>query len=131
MKIYLIVIWLILIPINLLSQNDSVVIREFAQSESVSIISLIANPEKYYDKRVRLKGYFINDFEGTAIYLGREDYDNGLYKNAIFLILDNSDYKYFHKEYITIDGIFIKENGHMGLFGGILKDIHILSSKYH
>ena len=131
MKIYLIVIWLILIPINLLSQNDSVAIREFAQSESISVINLIANPEKYYDKRVSIRGYFINDFEGTAIYLNREDYEYKIYQNSIFLILNNSDFRLFHKEYITIDGIFIKGNGHMGLFGGMLKDINILSSRYH
>lgn len=131
MKIYLILIWLILIPINLLSQNDSVAIREFAQSESVSIINLIANPEKYYNKRVSIRGYYINDFEGTAIYLNREDYEHNIDQNSIFLILNYSDFQFLHKEYITVDGIFIKGNGHMGLFGGMLKDINVLSSKYH
>jgi len=39
------------------------------------------------------------------------------------LIGKGSDYQFYNKEYVTLNGTFIKGNGHMGLFSGMLEDI--------
>lgn len=40
--------------------------------ESVSIIQLICEPEKYHDKKIEIKGFAEISFEGTALYLCKE-----------------------------------------------------------
>ncbi|WP_291134339.1 hypothetical protein [Flavobacterium sp. UBA7663] len=126
---------LIFCSANAFSQNDTISvprkIKEKPTSEYLSIISLIASPEKYYGKRVSVTGYMITEFEGTAIYLSREDFDNRIYKNSIFLLIGKgSDYQYYNKEYVTLDGTFIQGNGHMGLFSGMLKDVGYIIRKH-
>lgn len=49
----------------------------------LSLIQLIANPEKYDGKRVQVVGFLRLEFEGNALYLHEDDYKNGIYGNAI------------------------------------------------
>lgn len=128
MKNSLMIFVLIFCSIKTIAQNDKIAspkqIEESTKTIEVSIITLIANPEKYYGKKVTIIGYMSAEFEGTAIYLSREDFDNHIYKNSIFLLIGKgNEYQYYHKEYVTLDGIFINGGGHMGLFSGMLKDI--------
>ena len=46
--------------------------------EDVSMIQLIANPQVYDNKRVRITGFLHLEFEGDAIYLHREDFSYAL-----------------------------------------------------
>ena len=70
-----------------------------------------------------------SEFEGTAIYLSREDFDNRINKNSIFLLIDSNNYQLYHKEYVTLDGTFTNGSGHMGLFSGMLKDVEYLHKR--
>lgn len=54
--------------------------------QDVSLIQLIAQPEKFEGKRVRFIGFLRIEFEGNAIYLHREDFDHGITKNGLWLI---------------------------------------------
>jgi hypothetical protein len=56
-----------------LSQDDS----------SVSLIQLIANPEKYDGKQVEVIGFLRLEFEGNALFLHQEDYEHRICRNAI------------------------------------------------
>jgi hypothetical protein len=134
MRNSLMIVLLIFCSIKTIAQNDTIAepkqIKERPKTVEVSIITLIANPEKFYGKRVTITGYMSSEFEGTAIYLSREDYDNQIYKNSIFLLIGKGDnYQYYHKEYVTLDGIFIEGNGHMGLFSGMLKDVSYIRKR--
>jgi len=42
--------------------------------EDVSLIQLIANPQAYDGKTVRITGFLHLEFEGNAIYLHNEDF---------------------------------------------------------
>lgn len=53
--------------------------------QDVSLIQLIAQPEKFEGKRVRFIGFLRIEFEGNAIYLHREDFDHGIEKNALWV----------------------------------------------
>lgn len=92
--------------------------------ENVSLINLISDPAKYNGKEVSVAGYLVLDFEGTAIYLSKGDYDNGIYKNALWVTISLPDSKNFDHKYVNIQGVFdSKMRGHLGLWPGSLKDI--------
>ncbi len=106
--------------------QDSVISsRDF----SVSLVRLVATPEKYHGKWVQVVGYLNLEFEGNAIYLHREDYETGNLKNGIWVNIPKdlktklalSEYS---KHYVIMSGCFdMNSTGHMGMFGGTLNEI--------
>lgn len=94
----------------------------------ISIINLIANPEKYHNKEVIISGYLNLQFEGTAIYIHKEDFDNGLRKNGLWVNFFNEikkeELSNAHGNYVMIRGLFdMERKGHWGLWSGTIKDI--------
>jgi hypothetical protein len=90
----------------------------------VSLVNLIANPEKYDGKRVSVKGFLALEFEGNALYLHKEDFDNRLYKNGLWYAGETLESKKYDRKYVNIEGTFsAAERGHMGLWSGTLKDV--------
>ena len=93
----------------------------------VSMIQLIANPEKYDGKFVRVIGVGNIEFEGNCISLSKEDlkYRVG---NSIWIEL-GKDFSYkevaqYNGEYVIVEGIFDKDDrGHLGMFYGSIKQI--------
>jgi hypothetical protein len=95
----------------------------------VSLIQLIANPEKYHGKHVQVVGYLNLEFEGDAIYLHQEDFVNNLIKNAFWVdfserIKQEKKLADYNKKYVIIIGLFdMNLKGHMSLFSGEIKNI--------
>ncbi|MCL5772915.1 MAG: hypothetical protein M1536_00850 [Firmicutes bacterium] len=94
----------------------------------VSLINLIATPEKFHGTKVRVKGFAVIRFETTAIYLSSNDFHHGITKNSVWLKIDKYkigwDYKKYNKKYVLVEGIFDKNyDGHMGLSSGSIKQI--------
>ena len=94
----------------------------------VSIVRLITSPEKYHDKKIQVTGYMNLEFEGDAIYLHKEDYEKSLLTNGFWVSfsdkLDRREIQKLNKGYVLIEGTFDMNNrGHMGLFGGEIKEI--------
>ena len=100
----------------------------------ISLIRLIATPEKYDGKQVRVIGYLNLEFEGNAIYLHKEDYSKALSTNGFSVdftkkIVDKKNLYNYNKSYVLIIGTFdMNDKGHMGLFGGKIKNITRLDS---
>lgn len=93
-------------------------------TEQVSIIDLIANPEKYQGSQVIIGGFLSLEFEGNAIYLHRDDFENRIYKNGLWCTIDLVKYKVFDEKYVIIEGNFdAKDKGHMRLWSGTINDI--------
>jgi len=95
---------------------------------NVSIVRLIATPEKYHERKVQVEGFMNLEFEGNAIYLHEEDYEKGLTKNGFWITfsgkLDRKEINKLNKGYVLIEGTFSKDrHGHMGLFGGEIYEI--------
>jgi hypothetical protein len=44
----------------------------------VSMVQLLATPERFHGKRVRFTGFVHLAFEGNGIYLHKEDFDHGI-----------------------------------------------------
>jgi hypothetical protein len=108
-----------------------------AQPEDVSIIQLIAAPEKYNGKFIRTSGYLHNQFEDSAIYFAKTDADYLIGENGLWIAYAENVQKqplnrnkkvdslrYFDCKYVLIEGFFNKDaHGHMGAFAGSIERV--------
>lgn len=97
--------------------------------ENTSLIKLIATPEKYDSKTIQVIGYLHLEFEGNALYLHKEDFENSLTENAFWVNFSKKLTKKinimdYNDKYVIIIGTFkMDSKGHMGLFGGTIDNI--------
>jgi hypothetical protein len=106
----------------------------------VSLISIIANPERYDGFYVQVTGYLHLRSEDFGLYLSKTDGDYLNGKNAVWVsfaqnvrkvpivLLGQKDtsnsIQYFDGKYVTMTGVFDKSHmGHMGTYSGTLRDI--------
>ena len=92
----------------------------------LSLVQLIANPDRYEGKRVRVKGYCHLEFEEQSLYLHREDADLMNTSNAVWLELEASDVDQAkpNEQFVLVEGIFTgKSRGHLGAWSGTIRDI--------
>jgi len=97
----------------------------------VSLINLIATPEQYDGKLVRVTGVAKVEFENSGLYLSRDDYKNAITKNAVCLTLDEKllgttyeNLKKSNGKYVLVEGIFnSKKKGHFDRYSGTIDNI--------
>jgi hypothetical protein len=98
-----------------------------AEIPEVSLIQLIASPERYDGKRIMVQGFALVEFEGNALYLHKEDKDFGLSKNAIWLEVPEekeASWKLHSGSYVLVVGTFRAANrGHWDMFSGAIEGI--------
>src|SRR5476651_1122654 len=90
----------------ILPNGDSVVLYK---SKEISLISLIATPDKYEGRSIRVIGYLHLEFEGNVLYLHKDDYNNAIDKNAIWVEVKRSamdSLKKYSDHYVIMEGIF-------------------------
>jgi hypothetical protein len=96
-------------------------------AEDVSMVQLIATPEKFDGKFVRVFGFLNLAFEGDSLYLHREDVLQNLVRNGVWVDRTEAmtrDEKKLNGHYVLIEAVFdAQSHGHMGLFGGTLRNI--------
>jgi len=111
-------------------------VQEYGKILHVSLINLIATPEKYHKKWVRVQGVAKFEFEGNALFLHQEDYKAGT-KNAVWLSPDAATLKVdeatlakdFNSKYVLVEGIFdMNDHGHMDLFSGSISHVSRIMS---
>lgn len=102
-----------------------------AEVRDISVIQLIATPERFDGQRVRVIGYLRLEFEGNALYLHREDYENRIWKNGVAMDLTDAQLNKAAKinnGYVMVEGTFsASRKGHLELFQGSLHDISRLA----
>jgi hypothetical protein len=105
----------------------------FAQKTTVSIIQLIANPEKYDGQVVRFEGVTNIEFEGNGIFLSKEHWKAHVNSFAIWMDLSDEltkGRKWLNGKYCIVEGKFsATDRGHMGLFMGSLSDITMFARR--
>ncbi len=128
---FILFVTIILSSLSFLLSQDS-----DSQCENVSIINLIATPEKYNEKMVCFSGFLHLEFESYGIYLTQNDIQYRMSKNGIFIYgVDESLYK-FNDKYVYIEGKFINSieskdsryKGHPSLFSGLIRGARIVST---
>lgn len=94
---------------------------------NVTLVQLIASPEKFDGKLIRVIGFLRLEFEGDVLYLHREDYEYAILGNGIWVEVTPEMTKRKAKlnmHYVLLEGIFSsKERGHMGMWSGTIKKI--------
>lgn len=95
--------------------------------EDVSMVQLIANPEKYDGTAIQVIGFVGLEPEGTAVYLHKEDHENGLTRNALGLDVSDEilkERKKYDRKYVIIRGTFnAKSKGHLSMNSGTIENI--------
>ena len=99
----------------------------------VSLVSLIATPEKYDGKYVRVLGvgYLDSKYSIHAIYLTREDKLKANDANAIFLYFSSRGTMTdrLNNRFVVAQGVFrSNEKGHLHVFSGSLIDVDRLET---
>ncbi|PYL97885.1 MAG: hypothetical protein DMF18_01205 [Verrucomicrobia bacterium] len=96
--------------------------------EHVSLVALIANPEKYDNHHVGVEGiaYFDSKNGINGIFLTREDKENANGQNAVFVVFTASvkNPDQFNNRFVLVQGRFdAQDKGHLGSFCGTVKDV--------
>lgn len=93
----------------------------------ISLIQLVASPEKSTGKVVRTIGFLHVEFEGNAIYVHREDYEKRLSKNSLWIDASPemmTEMKKMSDHYVLIEGVFAPgDRGHMDMNSGAIVKI--------
>jgi hypothetical protein len=103
------------------------------RTESVSLIRLIANPERYHGKKVRVIGFARLQFEGSGVYVHEDDYRHGITRNGLWLgsfasrqgrqPTDPISIK-GNDKYAIVEGTFDMNNhGHRGMWSGAITNV--------
>ena len=100
-------------------------------TQDVSVIQLIAQPEKFDGKRVRFIGFLRLEFEGNVIFLHREDFNRGISRNGLWVNVPSDMTKHQQDEvnmhYVICVGVFrAGMHGHMGMFSGEIDEVRRL-----
>lgn len=106
--------------------------RNGEKMKVVSMIELIANPEKFDGQRVIAQGFVRLEFEGTGLYFHEEDYRYGLRNNGVALGIPRAERDQAEKcnlKYCTIIGTYhATPAGYVGLWSGSLSDVKFVGS---
>jgi hypothetical protein len=109
------------------SCNKNRVFWDIDEDSSISLVRLIATPNDYHNEKIRVEGFLHLEFEENAIYLHKEDYQHGLTTNGFWVSYPDSlaaQMKAANDKYVLIEGTFDNsDHGHMGLFGGKIKEV--------
>lgn len=89
----------------------------------VSLIALIATPEKYDGQLVRVIGFLRIGFEMTAIYPHEQDCLIGATRNGLWVGIDPEKTE-MDWTYVLLEGAFrAGDHGHMGAYSGAIRDV--------
>ena len=98
-----------------------------ANVEQVSMLQLIASPEKFDGKVIQVVGFLRLEFEGNMLYAHQEDYEHRIFKNALWVVrnsrIDQNAQK-LDQRYVIIIGTFdASHKGHESLASGTITNI--------
>jgi hypothetical protein len=98
-----------------------------AASERVTLLQLLADPDKFDGKQVAVIGYLHLQFEGDTLWLHKEDFDHAIIGNMLSVVVTKDIEKKrdeLNDRYVLVVATFdAKDKGHMGLCSGTLKDV--------
>ncbi|HEY6374659.1 MAG TPA: hypothetical protein VIX90_03950 [Edaphobacter sp.] len=89
-------------------------------------MTLLAEPVSKIPQRVQVAGLLVLEFEGEALYLHREDFQQGLTRNAIRIALtleQEKQYKDFSGSYVLVEASFKKVQNSEDIFTGSLFNV--------
>ncbi len=100
----------------------------------LSEYTLIACPEKYDGKKIRVVGILKLDTNNSALFVNMEDYRFNITKNALWCNINPSllktkitDVRKLNGKYVVIEGVYNGLNsGHTDLYSGAVENISLI-----
>jgi len=93
----------------------------------VSIVQLIATPDAWEGKLVRVRGFCRVAFEETGLFLHREDSDVLNTWNGVWLDIDPASYQKLNEKFAFAVGRFTaRSHGHLGAWSGTIREVRKL-----
>jgi hypothetical protein len=87
-----------------------------AAPERVTLVQLIADPQKFDGKLIRVIGFLRLEFEGDVLYLHREDYEHAILGDGVWVDATPEITKQretLNMHYVLLEGVFdSKDRGH-------------------
>ena len=102
----------------------SITAKDVRPYTNVTLLKVLANPDRYDDTTLKVIGYLNLSFESNGLYLHKEDFDYAIYGNALRIDASAEIYeqlKKFNNQYVVIEGHF-RDRG-TTLFAGQLTNI--------
>ena len=101
-----------------------------------SLITLIARPEDFDGKRVRVIGYVHFEFEGNGLYVSQDDYEHAITRNGVWIDpplgfeSDSGPTRAQRNDrYVIVEGTFSdRDRGHMGMWSGAIEHVERLEA---
>ena len=96
---------------------------------NVSLIQLVANPDKFHGKLVRVRGFLVVEAEHSAIFMSPDDAEMQILANAISLGgelagVEGSEEAYGSGRWMLVEGIFkANEQGTGTQYGGLIDNL--------
>lgn len=98
----------------------------------VSLYELIARPAEFDRKRVRVIGFAHFEFEGDGLYAHREDWQQSVSRNGVWLNPPNEAANSLSNHYVLVEGRFeARSRGHMGMWSGTIDSVTRIESWEH
>jgi hypothetical protein len=102
-----------------------------AQPLEVSLVQLLANPRDLDGQVVRVVGFCHLEFEGNALYLHREDFEQAILKNSVWVDIEDLPSPAQEKlisrvnnRYVMVEGtVDSSSQGHLSLFTAMLRHV--------
>jgi hypothetical protein len=111
----------------LLSTLGSGTLAAAAEPQPVPMQQLLADPQGFEGKRVRVVGFLRLEFGRNALYLDRNDFNTSVLEHALRLELTDSQLRSSSKlnnGRVLVEGVFNAEStGQVGVWPGSLKHI--------
>jgi hypothetical protein len=95
------------------------------------MIELIARPELYDGKRIRVIGFVNFEFEGNGLYVSREDWQQSIHRNGVWIEPpksfesdSGSAARRPNQQYVLVEATFrAGQGGHMSMWSGTLERV--------
>lgn len=104
---------------------------ELSEPVDVSIVQLIATPERFDGKMIRVIGFLHLEFEGNALYLHETDFCHSISANAVWVAVGwppKDEQMARSNSYVLLEGRFdAQSKGHFGMFSGSIRDVSRLN----
>ena len=115
------------------------------EAKHISMVQLLANPDTWNNRMIAVEGVLAFEHEGNALYLGPDDADSRITKNAVWLNISSTLLKVpsgdpgtvneqrkasgkvmaltaWSGEYVVVQGVYNSLlSGHMGRYSGSIE----------
>jgi len=118
---------LLLIAISCFDIRTSAQTKEKDVAVFPSMIQLLATPDKFDGKNIVVFGFMDFDTEADLLFTSKDDYDNVILANALWIEASEEMYKakaLLNLKYVRIQGIFsAKPRGRFGSYVGAITKV--------